>query len=61
MGLCHEACRDDGVECDVTSIMLKALRAPPYAQRFCVVGVCRGEMSPDCAPEEVIEEGDSRK
>ncbi len=56
-GLCREACGDDGVERDVTSIML----LPPYALRFCVVGVCRDEMGPDCAPEAVIEEGDSRK
>lgn len=29
--------------------------------RFCVFGVSRQEMGPDCALEEMIEEGDSRK
>lgn len=28
MGLCREACGDDAVGCDVTSIMLKAVELP---------------------------------
>lgn len=61
MGLCREACRDDGVECDVTSIMLKAVELPLMLRGSVLLVVCRQEMGPDCAPEEVIEEGDSRK
>lgn len=40
MGLYREARCDDGVGCDVTSIMLKASVRPPYAPWFSVVGVC---------------------
>lgn len=61
MGLCREARCDDGVGCDVTSIMLKASVLLPYAPWFSVVGVCRQEMGPNFTPEDVIEEDDSRK
>lgn len=61
MGLHCEACRGNSVGCDVASIMLKALELPHMPPRFCVFGVSRQEMGPDCALEEMIEEGDSRK
>lgn len=61
MGLCHEACRDDGVERDVTSITLKAVELPHMLRGAVLLVVCRQEMGPDCVPVEVIEEGDSRK
>lgn len=41
VGLCREACRDDGVGCDVTSIMLKAVELP-HMLRGSVLLVCAG-------------------
>lgn len=61
MGLCREACGDDGVGCDVTSIMLKVVELPHMLRGSVLLGVRRQEMGPDCAPEEVMEEGDPRK
>lgn len=46
MGLYREARCDDGVGCDVTSIILKASVLPPYASLFSVVGVCSQKTTP---------------
>lgn len=48
---------DDGIKWSATYIMQKAVEL-----RDCVwLGVYMQEMVPDCAPEEVMEEGDFRK
>lgn len=57
----REAYRDDGVEWDATSIMLKAVELPHMLRGSVLLPCERQEMGPDCAPEEVMEEGDSRK
>lgn len=58
MGLFHESRSDDSVGCDAPSIMLKAVELPICS----VLLACADrKWGPDCAPEEVIEEGDPRK
>lgn len=61
MGLCRVSRGNDGVGCDVTSIMLKAVELPHMLRGSMLLAGAGRKWGPDCAPEEVIEEGDPRK